>query len=210
MGKSKKGANYEREFCKQLSLWWSFGKWDDVFWRTSQSGGRATTRMKKGKRTADAYGDVGAERNEGRPLTQDTFFELKRGYTGKKGKKGIRFLSIIDIVDTPEGFKKEPLLLEWWKEAEAKRIEAGRLRTFIIFRRDRKVACIVADTGVLNELEDKNELVSTNPSCTILYKDVVLSIIRVDDFFKWCDPRSLGGKRIIKRREKYWLRLIKR
>ena len=46
MGKSQKGGAWEREFSKYLSLWITEGERDDVFWRSSQSGGRATQRAK--------------------------------------------------------------------------------------------------------------------------------------------------------------------
>jgi len=205
--KSKKGSAYERKFCKQLSEWWSFGKWDDVFWRTSQSGGRATTRMKKGLRTADSYGDVAAIREEGKPLTKSTFIELKRGYTNKKGKRGLRNISITDLLDTPDRFKTKPVILEWWLEACRKRKESGRKRSFVIYRRDRKTACIVMSRKFFSWLEDESR--NGKMMCPPYYnfawvtvKGVDLMVIPVETFFSWCKPQSLGGRRIVKRRRK--------
>lgn len=202
--KSKKGSGFERSFCKELSLWWSNGKWDDVFWRTSQSGGRATTRFKKGLRTADSYGDVMAIREEGKPLTKTTFLELKRGYTGKKGKRSIRWISTLDLIDANRNLKTEPVLISWWKEARKKCKESGRKRTFIVFRRDRKTACIVMSRKTFKFLEKKNGLLMCPPyyawSWISLRPINDIMIIRIEDFFKWCKPQSLGGQRIIKRR----------
>ncbi len=55
-----KGSNFEREICKLLSLWWTNDKRDDIFWRTSGSGARATTRSKTKQKTFGQYGDVQA------------------------------------------------------------------------------------------------------------------------------------------------------
>lgn len=82
MGKSAKGGIFEREFCTQLSLWWTYDKHDDVFWRSSNSGGRATTRGKTGKNTRGQYGDVAATHPSGQGLLRQVVFELKRGYSG--------------------------------------------------------------------------------------------------------------------------------
>jgi len=39
-----KGGEFERDISRFLSRWWTYGERDDVFWRTSASGARATTR----------------------------------------------------------------------------------------------------------------------------------------------------------------------
>lgn len=75
-----KGSSFEREMCRNLSLWWTGNKDDDVFWRSSQSGGRATTRAKKGKRTRGQEGDISATAPVGVPFTRLFTVELKRGY----------------------------------------------------------------------------------------------------------------------------------
>ena len=41
-GSKSKGAGYERDVCKRLSLWVTNGKRQDIFWRSAMSGGRAT------------------------------------------------------------------------------------------------------------------------------------------------------------------------
>lgn len=75
-----KGGQYERDLCRLLSLWWTDGRRDDCFWRTSQSGGRATTRSKKGKTTRGQCGDIAATDPVGFPLTETFTIESKRGY----------------------------------------------------------------------------------------------------------------------------------
>lgn len=75
----QKGSNFEREICKKLSLWWTSGSRDDVFWRSQTSGGRATNRWKKGKRTYGSYGDIASVDPIGEPLLRYWTIELKRG-----------------------------------------------------------------------------------------------------------------------------------
>jgi len=75
-----KGGNFERKMCKEISLWWTGGENSDVFWRTSNSGGRATTRKKASQRTFMQHGDVGVVDPIGKPLLDFVTIELKNGY----------------------------------------------------------------------------------------------------------------------------------
>jgi len=75
-----KGSAYERELAKELSLWWSDDRRDDLFWRSSQSGGRATQRAKSGKTTVNACGDLAAQDAEGQKFLDLFTIEIKRGY----------------------------------------------------------------------------------------------------------------------------------
>lgn len=56
-GKSK-GATWERQVCRELSLWISGGKQEGIFWRSAMSGGRATIAARKGKRLDAQVGDI--------------------------------------------------------------------------------------------------------------------------------------------------------
>lgn len=73
----RKGSQFERDISKALSLWISNGTQEDVFWRSSQSGGRSTTAFKKGKRFSDQAGDICSLHPVGRPLTEKFMLELK-------------------------------------------------------------------------------------------------------------------------------------
>lgn len=83
MAVQSKGSEFEREICKRLSEWWSVGTGEesrtDIFWRSSQSGGRATQRAKFGKATFGSYGDIAAVDPCGAPLIKTFTIELKRG-----------------------------------------------------------------------------------------------------------------------------------
>jgi len=93
-GGKAKGAAFERDICRRLSLWYTNGKQDDVFWRSAISGGRATTsgrttyfyhskgkRPRIGRREAKELphvaGDVCAVHPEGFKFVDEWFVECK-------------------------------------------------------------------------------------------------------------------------------------
>lgn len=82
-----KGSNFERFVCRHLSRWWSGGKSEDIFWRTSGSGAKA-------KNTGGKHGtgDIGTLDPDGQPLMDLVSIELKRGYTQT---------SVADLMDLP-------------------------------------------------------------------------------------------------------------
>jgi hypothetical protein len=130
MGKSAKGSAFERLICTRLSLWWSDGENDAIFWRTSQSGGRATTRRKKDKDTFGQAGDIAAVDPIGQPLMRMFAMELKRGYSG---------FSPFDVVDRAKGMK--PQTFETWvRQASRSSVESKSVSWLIIFKRDRRQA----------------------------------------------------------------------
>lgn len=57
-GKSK-GGSFEREMSRELSLWISNGKDNNLLWRSATSGGAATIRRKKGITTGLASAHLG-------------------------------------------------------------------------------------------------------------------------------------------------------
>lgn len=79
MNPKSKGNSFEREICKKLSLWLSNDKMDDVFWRTSNSGGRYTSRKKVGKTTENQIGDIGlnSDFEPGKKLLEKFVLECK-------------------------------------------------------------------------------------------------------------------------------------
>jgi hypothetical protein len=93
-----KGSQFERDICRQLSLWWSEGKRDDVFWRTSGSGARAKTRSYKGKKTFGQNADIQATDPIGQPLIDLFSIECKRGYSNKL---------LSNLIDAPDSLNKE-------------------------------------------------------------------------------------------------------
>ncbi len=123
-----KGGSYEREICRRLSLWWSRGENDDLFWRTSGSGARATVRGRKGKRTTNHCGDICSTDASSQPLIQTVIFELKRGYSRS---------TIAELLDCPLGSKQQ-VYEEWFEQAETSRKNAGVLAWALVHKRDRR------------------------------------------------------------------------
>jgi hypothetical protein len=139
-----KGSQFERDLCRTLSLWWSRDEHDDLFWRTSQSGGRATVRGRKGKTTTGHCGDIGATDAQGAPLLQVVSIEAKRGYPTD---------TFQDIIDWKPGAKK-PVYLAWAKQASAAAKLASSLTWMVIHRRDRRKEVVLAPAELFGTLID--------------------------------------------------------
>lgn len=75
----QKGANFERQTCKRLSLWASHLTRDDIFWRSAMSGGRATFKTRQGRdqKAESQSGDISAIHPLGYPLISEFFLECK-------------------------------------------------------------------------------------------------------------------------------------
>jgi hypothetical protein len=123
-----KGSSFEREICKTLGLWWTSGNRDDVFWRSSNSGGRAKTRSLVGQGTFGQYGDVQATDPVGQPLIDLFAIEIKRGYTRHV---------FADIIDQPMKSAKRPWT-EWLDQVRLDKANSKRPFWMLITKRDRR------------------------------------------------------------------------
>lgn len=175
-----KGSDFERFIAKDLSLWWTDGERDDIFWRTSGSGARATTRRKCGLKTADSYGDICTIDPIGKPLTDLILFELKKGYSQE-----IQILSFLDLPEKRGAIKlKKPVLLRWWEKAEEERNFAGREYSIIIFRRDDKNIMVMCNEHFMFHLRIIGKSLERPPM--IRYDESIaaggLCLFRYDDF----------------------------
>ena len=138
-----KGGQFERDVCRQLSLWWSDGTNDDWFWRSSQSGGRATQRAKKGQTTINAAGDIAAQCGEAQVLLDYVTLELKRGYPR---------ISVADLYEkTSGGF------YDFIDQAKRSASLAGSPYWCVIHKRDRRDAVIVLPAAALGLVTDFGE-----------------------------------------------------
>jgi len=124
----KKGSQFERAICKQLSLWWTNGKRDDVFWRTAGSGARATTRSKRGRGTKNQYGDIQATDSIGQPLIDLCTIEIKKGYS---------YHSFFDLIDRLPNETKQPYR-QFIQQARDQQRDAKTFSWLLITARDRK------------------------------------------------------------------------
>lgn len=76
-GGKQKGASFEREVCKELSLWVSRGQRKDIFWRSAMSGGRSTVALKGGDKLTAQAGDVSAIDPMGQEFIETFLVECK-------------------------------------------------------------------------------------------------------------------------------------
>jgi len=183
-GGKRKGGQYERDVCRVLSLWWTQDKkkpHDAIFWLTSQSGGRATTRAKQKLKTPNSHGDVGYLDIKGKPFIDKVLLELKRGYT--------KDISILDFLDKNKG---EPLLLKWWNKSEKERELAGRKYILIIFRRDRHKSCIFMKGSLFGKMHDTFGTFDNNV-LHVRYKNLKLVVVEFEKLLDWCHPDFFMG-----------------
>lgn len=179
-----KGAGFERETCTDLSLWWSDGKRDDIFWR-HDSGSRAKGRSRKGKTTFGAYGDIKAADPIGLPLTNTCTIELKRGY---------KQWSFLDCLDHPakQWNQKERTKQPFEKFVEQVMEDAETANTYpvIIAKRDKRQKIIVLPEELFWLIEEdcgkyKGFTIKINTNEYIPRNFVALSF---DSFLEWSSP----------------------
>ena len=127
-GGKQKGNQFERLVCRTLSLWWSGGERDDVFYRSQSSGGRATVRANRGITTINQYGDVSASDDDGLSFTRRVTVEIKRGYSNHTP------YDFVDKLSSSGPTKFE----EWFDQAESDRKKARAQYWWLITKRDRK------------------------------------------------------------------------
>jgi hypothetical protein len=112
----QKGAAFERDTCRRLSLWLSQGQRDDLLWRSAMSGGAATLQYRKDKINLTQSGDVSAIGQEAYEFCSKTFVECKhvknlsfgRGFLCGTGEL-ITFWKI--AVREARKYKKQPMLI---------------------------------------------------------------------------------------------------
>lgn len=197
-----KGQDFEREICTDLSIWFSRGIRDDIFWRTAGSGARATQRAKKGKTTSNNYADVTSTHPYGNALLEKFVISIKRGYTAKKNKKSLNCLSLLDMIDKPDRFKTKPLLVQWWEELERdiKNSQSSK-KGLIICRRDRRQKLIIMGRETFLEIDRQKPCMFPpyNSGCWLMAHGLNVQVMQLDNFFYWCNPEFLGAKRFIRK-----------
>lgn len=114
-GGKAKGAEFERECCRLLSLWVSGGKQEDCFWRSAMSGGRSTVAHKKGLKLTAQSGDISAISPLGEQLISQYFVECKfyrdLDFTGLLTGKG-KFIEFWETAKREaDKYNKHPILI---------------------------------------------------------------------------------------------------
>lgn len=183
--KSKKGSSFEREIAVKLSLWASNGEYDDWYWRTAGSGGRAKARSRTGKTTINSCGDIRPECGNAEFLFKKCIFELKRGYKN---------WSFLDCLDKAKTRKNEILqnFEKFYEQASGDAKNAGVPHCVIIAKRDKRQPIAILPLDFYNELRNKRKLKikkltydSSDSDSKIKCKVVA---ILLDDFFKHFSP----------------------
>ena len=160
MGKGKgKGSDFERQICKELGLWWTNNERDDIFWRSSNSGGRATVRSRQDKGTFGQYGDVQATDPIGQPLIDLCTIELKRGYGNA---------SVGDVID--KGPKAAEQMWETWvRQAKEDHEKAGSFSWLLITKRDRRSSMVFLPLKLWRRLFQTNTTLARSRPLTRLF-----------------------------------------
>ena len=154
MGRSsQKGSKFEREICKELSRWWSNGKRDDIFWRTSGSGARAKSRSKSNQQTFGQYGDVQATDPSGQPLIDLCTIELKKGYAAA---------TLHDLIDRQD--RHRPPFEKFIFQAMTDRDNAGTPYWMLITKRDQRVPIITIPRKFYSDLWNECGIPRLSPS----------------------------------------------
>ena len=181
---SKKGTPFEREICKEISLWWSWGQRDDLVWRTATSGGRATSRFETSELdTQYAFGDLAPTHKDIYPLFDFLLFEVKRGYN--------KTLDVMEEVDFPSHLVKIPQIQDWWATAQRDAIRAGRPETIIVGKRDHRKNYCVISTEFFDLIESQHEESFQDPHITIRNEKIHVVICLFTDWFAYFEPEDL-------------------
>ncbi len=126
-GGKQKGASFEREVCRDLSLWVSDDEQEDVFWRSAMSGGRSTVAAAKGKRLTAQAGDLSCIHPIGNEFAKAFYVECK----------SYRDLNILAVL------KGTGHLIEFWEETLNQATLYGK-RPLLIAKQNRwpAMACL--------------------------------------------------------------------
>jgi len=178
-----KGGQFERDVAKKISLWFSYGDRDDMFWRTPCSGGRATVRGRKGSKTEGGYGDISATVPESMHFINVCPIECKRGYKGA---------CIWDIFDRPKVKQQFDKFID---QIEGDAAKAGAKWWLLITRRDRALEMVTFPEAL------KKDLYEAFGDLPIPYLKAYVSHSKIywtmpfDSFLEWVDPEFFKEKK---------------
>lgn len=198
--KSDKGAAFEREESRFLSLWWSGQQKDDIFWRNRT---RITSKTINAERQC---GDLQAFHTDGLPFAEVFNVELKAGYSTKKTdstnkkvaagkaikKQTVRnvpwdLLSVIDSKTVDDNL----VILNFWYQCESDAEKSGRI-PLLIFKRDFHSPVVVIQPLDFREIENYAGILPGR-SLSLVDRNIglKLSLYRHEDFFEWLRPSAV-------------------
>lgn len=171
-GGKAKGSSFERQVCRDLSLWLSQGQRDDYFWRSAMSGGRASVQFKKGRPNLTQAGDISAISPEGALLTNVFMIECK-------------FYRDLILVGLFHGIKTG--INAHWETCVR---QAGQHKRWpmLIARQNRFPPLVILDDNGVNYLGLRDEKLPLLLVAT--FHSAKLHIIWYDEFLKHAKPPS--------------------
>lgn len=196
-----KGSDFERDQCRFLSLWWTEGKYNDVFWRK---------RVRSTRKSVDAkfqLGDIKAERPEGDGLMKILSIELKTGYSvGRKGKH-VRNVpwDLLDLIDFRKGSEdiEKKQLIKFWRQT-TRDAEIDNKYPLLIFKRDFHVPVVCIHNNLFDQFENcqgrynkrfiifySDMITKEQKQDNVDGKDDLLVLFRAEDFFSWLNPETI-------------------
>ena len=165
-GSKAKGGSFERQVCKDLSLWLTRGRRNDIFWRSAMSGGRATVHQKgrKGRvRMAHVSGDICAVDPIGASFIDMFYIECKH----------YKDLGLMQLL-----MKSSGRLANFWLHTKTKAYAVKKLPMLIAKQNGVSTFCLLNNEGV-GELE----VIVDGP----VFHQLDLAILNFDTMLKEAD-----------------------
>ena len=180
-----KGESFEREQTKFLSLWWTEGKYADVFIRNRTRSTRYSPSAKH------QLGDIKAARPEGYELEKVLNIELKTGYSvGKKGKtvKNVPW-DLLDLIDYRKGSEdlEKKQIIKFWRQTVTDAEISERI-PLLIFKRDFHVPVVCIHDSLMDTFEQHNGMYKSR---YLMYYPEYLVLCRAETFFGWLSPETV-------------------
>ena len=180
-----KGSSFERIICKKLSVWWTNGERDDIFWRSAGSGAMATNAHRSGSFRANMEGDISYSDAIGKPLMDLFCIELKNGYAD---------WSALDLLESNQ---KVTRFEEFWNQACESALHSNAL-PMLIYHKDRKNTMVAINLEANTLL--KKQVIARHSLFDIPYFNIRISnkigdiyIYRFVDFFETIKPEDIKG-----------------
>lgn len=172
MNSKSKGNSFERLISKKISLWFSNGERDDLFWRTQSSGGRHTSRSKKNLITENQEGDICSTSELSSVFSKLVSIECKH-------------YKSIDMWDLILGKGK---VIDWYVKLRSEMINSQSSFPIVIFRQNYKPIMMLAGNAFHTYLQ-------VDAGCYIKCDEPnYLSLFEFEKFLKNISPEYFMAK----------------
>lgn len=180
--KSSKGSAFERQICKELSLWWTQKERsprEDCFWRTAGSGARAKVRGRRGQSTYGQSGDICATDPSASVFTDLLTIEIKRGYSKS---------TFADLLDRPDNAARQ-FYEQCFEQVIESAEQANSFGWMLITKRDKRLPLVCMPKWVYKALglfhhHHNNKVVKLEVPIRIGEKDQ-LNVVYIMTFGEW-------------------------